>query len=496
MPSTPTTRSQVQAYRFVLKRMESALVRRDAVMLHDPMRTHVRAGLVGFFLALLALIAFVVFHAINKDKDWHELSIAVGKESGAMYVVIHNPDRLVPVPNLASARLILAADAAAHNGNAAPAGEAVQPEVVSDSALADAPRTPQAGLPGAPSALPSPDQRIPDRWALCDTVTPNTALPDPNADPPLSTTVLAGIEQPGRSLGPDEGLLVRSATGVTYLVYDGRRHQIDLTNVAVRRALDLDNVVPRKVSTGFLNAVPEAKPIVVPQIPEDGAPAPVNLAGLPVGGVFRVERTGAPEDYYVIFPNGVQKVQRSVADLVRFADSNPRSAGEIPTVPPSALPATVQVIDLGAYPSTAPRTVGYEAAHTTCLDWRFVDGRQQTAITVADTVPSPAAPTHLAQDDGSGDNVDFAYVPGRGAAVRSIVAGQPPDTGTIWVVSGTGVKFGVPDVPTAKILGIGEQFDPAPDSIVRLLPTGPSLDLYSAQQTYTAATQSSPAAGR
>ncbi|MFD1052463.1 type VII secretion protein EccB, partial [Kibdelosporangium lantanae] len=53
MPSTPTTKSQVQAYRFVLRRMQSALVRKDAVMLHDPMRTHSRATIVGVCLGVL-----------------------------------------------------------------------------------------------------------------------------------------------------------------------------------------------------------------------------------------------------------------------------------------------------------------------------------------------------------------------------------------------------------------------------------------------------------
>ena len=47
MPSTPTTKSQVQAYRFVLRRMQSALVRKDAVMLHEPMRMHTRATIAG-----------------------------------------------------------------------------------------------------------------------------------------------------------------------------------------------------------------------------------------------------------------------------------------------------------------------------------------------------------------------------------------------------------------------------------------------------------------
>jgi hypothetical protein len=60
MSTNPTTKAQVQAYRFVLRRMESALVRKDAVMLHEPMRHHLRATAVGLILALLGLTAFFV----------------------------------------------------------------------------------------------------------------------------------------------------------------------------------------------------------------------------------------------------------------------------------------------------------------------------------------------------------------------------------------------------------------------------------------------------
>jgi hypothetical protein len=60
MSTDPTTTSQVQAYRFVLRRMESALVRKDAVMLHEPMRHHLRATAVGLLLAVLLLVAFFV----------------------------------------------------------------------------------------------------------------------------------------------------------------------------------------------------------------------------------------------------------------------------------------------------------------------------------------------------------------------------------------------------------------------------------------------------
>lgn len=57
MSTNPTTKSQVQAYRFVLRRMESALVRKDAVMLHEPLRHHLRAMAAGLILAMAALAA-------------------------------------------------------------------------------------------------------------------------------------------------------------------------------------------------------------------------------------------------------------------------------------------------------------------------------------------------------------------------------------------------------------------------------------------------------
>jgi Type VII secretion system ESX-1, transport TM domain B len=65
MATDPTTPSQVQAYRFVLRRMESALVRRDAVMLHEPMRNHLRATAVGLLVAVLLLIGFFVVGKIH-----------------------------------------------------------------------------------------------------------------------------------------------------------------------------------------------------------------------------------------------------------------------------------------------------------------------------------------------------------------------------------------------------------------------------------------------
>ncbi|MBA2471998.1 MAG: hypothetical protein DLM61_04895 [Pseudonocardiales bacterium] len=65
MSTNPTTKAQVQAYRFVLRRMESALVRKDAVMLHEPMRHHLQATAVGLILGLLGLAAFFVIGKLH-----------------------------------------------------------------------------------------------------------------------------------------------------------------------------------------------------------------------------------------------------------------------------------------------------------------------------------------------------------------------------------------------------------------------------------------------
>jgi hypothetical protein len=78
MSREPTTASQVQAYRFVLRRMESALVRQDAVMLHEPMRHHLRATAVGLLLAVLGLVALYAFGKIYPAGGALAVSLVAG----------------------------------------------------------------------------------------------------------------------------------------------------------------------------------------------------------------------------------------------------------------------------------------------------------------------------------------------------------------------------------------------------------------------------------
>src|SRR5699024_3579407 len=101
-------------------------------------------------------------------------TVMLGTDSGAMYVRVD--DRVHPVLNLASARLLVGA----------PDG----PARVRDSDLADAPRGPLVGIPGAPSVFPEPvgdAEATATTWTVCD----ESAATGSELHPLARTTVLA-----------------------------------------------------------------------------------------------------------------------------------------------------------------------------------------------------------------------------------------------------------------------------------------------------------------
>ncbi|HEY0637649.1 MAG TPA: type VII secretion protein EccB [Pseudonocardiaceae bacterium] len=498
MASTPTTKSQVQAYRFVLKRMESALVRRDAVMLHDPMRTHIRAGIVGLCLALVA-VAGVFIYGFFKPKEALGTSdgIVMGSDSGSVFVLLNNPSqRLVPALNLASARLILVKQAG--NGGVGNAATAT-PRRVKDDVLKDVPREPIAGIPGAPADIPGANELVDPKWTLCDTTTQDESLPEVARieRPTIETTAIVGMDRPGRDLAPGEALLVKAVDGKYFLVFDGRRAAVDVTNDAVQLAFGIAAVSEtvmrdeRRISTGLLNAIPEAPALVSP-ITELGEPSAVpELDGRPVGTVIEVARVETFE-YYVIVQGGVQQVPKSLADLIRFTVSEDEdffkvSPEDIVKVPKSS------ELDTSGFPAELPKVLSVADSRLACLNWTIVEGQQRTSITVANQLTMASEkqrPVKLAQHDGSGDRLDYVFVPtGRGAAVRGVVPGQPDGTGTIFLVTDNGAKFGVPSwngrsaTELAGAIGL-TTIRPAPEAILRLLPSGPALDPDQAVRTF------------
>lgn len=475
MPAQVTTRAQVNGYRFLLRRLQHALIRGDARMIHDPMRGQMRALLTGVAVAVLVTGAAGVLAFFKPAPNFGASAIMLSESDGALYVRIG--DRLHPALNLASARLA--------------AGKNETPGRVDRKFLDTVPRGPAVGIVGAPSAIHAGDDMGTSAWTVCDsTVTPLITAPVGSTS--VETTVLANDPV----LGPDvsaaakgQALLVR-ADGATYLLYDGVRAAIDPGDPVLAAALRLDGTSAREVSVGLLNAFPLVAPIRSIRINGIGAATSYLPADIPVGSLVRTTDSRG-EQLYVVLTEGLQPVSAATADIIRYGNPESAAAGEPSVLSPARLGQlpVVHVLDVDDYPVTAPDLVSAEAAPVVCLSWerRVGDASTSTTVLLGNRLPLPtdAQPVQLAGADGAGPGVDGVYLePGTGEYVQAANPGPGPALGDLFYVSDLGLRFPVDSPDTAAILGltgvresrdVPEHAQPAPWPILSLLPPGPHL---------------------
>ncbi|MFC4604685.1 type VII secretion protein EccB [Rhodococcus kronopolitis] len=462
MAAQPTTRVQVSGYRFLVRRMEHALVRRDVRMLHDPMRSQSRAMTVGAVVAVVGLAACAALALVRPQDRIGDAPIVVGKDSGAMFVALG--DTLHPALNLASARLI--------------SGSSAAPVTVKESELGSRPRGALVGIPGAPSALPDGEL---SSWSVCDTL-------DAGGNRVVSTAVL-GVDpvlgEQAAALTDSQALLARGSGGV-FLVRAGTRSRVDLDDHAVSLAFGLDGVEPRPVSAGLLAAIPEAPALTPPQIDGRGELPSYSLGGKTVGSVVQVRGAGETA-FYVLLRGGLQRVGQATADLIRYSDSQGDAATD--TVTPDLVSRLPRSEDLAvsSFPLEAPEIVGSAGSPVSCLSWKPVPGAEEApgglrasiSVIAGNALPLPdgARPVVLAQADGTGENADSAYLrPGSGGLVHSTgVTPTSERSGALFFVADTGVRFGIENAEAAKALGFSAPGSPAPWQILSLLASGPTL---------------------
>jgi len=444
VPRQPATWLHISGYRFLLRRLECALLDGDVQPAGGPMRAQSAALTIGCALAAIAAAAAVLLGLLRPRAALDRAQIVMDKDSGALFVRVGDTWHLVP--NLASARLI--------------AATAADPRPVRDSDLGRMKRGPLLGIPGAPQFIGKPLSAAESSWAICDTKGTG------------ATTVIAGRTggASGRRLAPGEAILVAPAPGSpAYLLYDGQRAVVDLADASVLRALRLDGRRPRPVSRSLLNAVPEVPPLAAPRINATGGPAS-GLSGFPIGTVLRITR-GDGDEYYVVLDAGVQRIGRVAADLLRFRNS--QDTANVMTVAPDVI-RTAPIVDtlpVASFPDRAPTLP--DGGSTLCVAWGPAQpGRPDVALLSGNRLPVPVGhtPVTLAQADGRGPALDAVYLPpGRSAYVREGGRG-----GTRYLVTDTGVRFAIHDDDAAHDLGLPAS-QPAPPPVLAVLPTGPEL---------------------
>jgi type VII secretion protein EccB len=466
VPLNLSNRDQNSGHLFYNRRLRAAITRFSVRMKHDDRKQQAALALSMVFV-LIGVGWMALLHVVKPAGLVGQSAIVGDRHTGQVYAKIDG--RLYPALNLTSARLAV--------------GSAAAPAWVNAREIAKHPTGPMIGIPGVPDTLGITSQTV-SAWSVCDTA------PVHGRGAPVVTSIGGEVSGSGRAarLGSSQAILT-THNDTSYLIWGGHRSAIDPTDKTLTFTLGLDanTTRPVAISNALFDAMPATEPLVVPQIPEKGAPS-AWLDEATVGTVLHTrDVNGVVSGFYVLLPGGVQKVTGFVADLLRTADAQgagpPRLIGtsQLLDIP------TVEVLNVGYYPRARMEFVDTGAAPVTCVGWQKDSGDPQATVTVftGRGLPVPAGldrrVVSLVRDDRTADSVEAdqtLMLPGAANLVATTSGVVTSDSReSLYWLSPQGVRYGIqPDQATVQALGL----DPdgavqAPWPIVRTFAAGPAI---------------------
>ncbi|MDT5357088.1 MAG: hypothetical protein QOJ56_5620 [Mycobacterium sp.] len=467
MPLNLSNRDQNSGHLFYNRRLKAAITRFSVRMKHDDRKQQAAVALSIVFV-LIGIGWMALLHVMKPAGLVGQSAIIGNRDTGAIYAKIDG--RLYPALNLTSARLAV--------------GSAAAPAWVKASEIAKYPTGPMIGIPGVPDSLTVTPNST-SAWSVCD-----TAPARGSGAPPVVTSIAGQLSTTGRAapMDPSQAVLV-THKGATYVIWGGQHSQIDPTDRSVTFNLGLDPGVtyPIEISNALFDAMPATEPLVVPAIPKLGTPSRW-LPGSTVGSVLQTQdANGAVTGFYVLLPDGVQKITSFVADLIRTALAQGSATPTLVSPDKLIHIPVVEVLDVGYYPSGKLNFVDTAANPATCVAWQKESTDPQATITVFSgrglPVPIGMDPrlVRLVRDDRNPDSVeaDQALVlPGAAnfVATTSGVATSSSRESLYWL-SPQGVRFGVQwEQKTLEALGLNPgSAVQAPWPIVRTFAAGPAI---------------------
>ncbi|BAX95043.1 type VII secretion protein EccB [Mycobacterium shigaense] len=447
-----TTKVQVSGWRFLLRRLEHAIVRRDTRMFDDPLSFYGRSAALGVVIAVLILVGALAMAYFKPQGKLGAGNLFVDRSTNQLYLMVSG--QLHPVYNLTSARLVL--------------GNSAEPTAVKSAELNKLPKGQSIGIPGAPYATPVASDSS-SVWALCDTVTKADTT-----TPAVQTAVISMpliIDAAINPILPSEALLA-TFQGKDWVITSKGRHATDLTNRSVTSALGIPaSAKPTPISAAMFNAIPDSGSWLLPPIPGEGAP---NTLGLPdelvIGSVFQVQ-TVYGSQFYVVLHDGVAHVNANTASVLRAIESY----GQVAI--PSVVKSQVVRIPEREYPSPLPdeaiKLVSRPNEPVLCWTWERKAGESGAALTTVLTgryLPIPPSMMSLGIKQIQGSAIVFT----NGGKYVQLQSPDPRYGESLYYVDPEGVRYGIPDGQTAAALGLSSP-KPAPWEIIRLLVDGPVL---------------------
>jgi type VII secretion protein EccB len=458
-----TTKVQVSGWRFLLRRVEHAIVRRDTRMFDDPLQFYSRAVSAGLVIAVLVCLGALMMAYFKPLGTRGGDTLLVDRTTNELFVLMPGSGKLHPVYNLTSARLVL--------------GHASEPVAVKSQELDRMQKGQPIGIPGAPYATPVASGST-STWTLCDTV-----VKPESVAPTVQTSVIAEPLATGPSVGPlrdADGVVVRYNDGQWLITKDGR-HAVDLSDRAVASAVGIPvTVTAAPISRALFNAIRDAGPWGLPPIANAGAPNNVGLPpNLVIGSVFQAVTGSAAgsgsQQSYVVLEGGVAKVNPTTASALRATNSYGLVAP--PVVESSTVADIAELVYASPLPANAMNIVDRVADPVLCWSWMRQAGDQNPVISIISGrhLPLPPAALNSGIDQVTGDNT--VYVNG-GQFIR-LQAPDPRAGESMYYIDPQGVRYGIPNPQVAGDLGLSSPQN-APWQVVNLLVDGPVLSKESA----------------
>ncbi|NUU21703.1 MAG: type VII secretion protein EccB [Streptomycetaceae bacterium] len=435
-------REQLEAYTFARRRMVAGFLQAEpGGGSEEKAPRPFRAVLPGIVIGALILTGFGVYGLIRPGvpPGWkNKGSLIVGRDSASRYVYIDG--KLHPVLNIASGRLLL--DPGKFKVNLVP-----------EKAINKVDRGAPLGIPNAPDRLPTAKEvSKPKTWTVCE-------RPPLTADANPQRSVFIGVAPKNGVLQGSQAMFVQLAQDRNkpnqeqpiYVVENGRSYPVKDTQV--RAVLGLIPLTPQQVSQEWLNTLEPGAEITFPELPNYGKPS--RASGLrkelaTVGVVLRADGTG---QHYVVMEDAVVPISRLVAELLV---ARPGAREIVYKHTASVIPVVVS--DLGTniragglfgaekgWPEELPTVVNRVEAQapyaltTLCNTYtgNYAGGVPQTTQSAWSDLPAPLV-------EGMGG----VYVePGAGALIREVTGGADDKTGTLFLVTDSGLRYQVVNDP-------------------------------------------------
>jgi type VII secretion protein EccB len=463
---------QVRAYRFVTRRIVSAMLSGEPETAEQPTRRFALSFFGSLLVGAIVLAVVGIYGFINPSGGTPaENDIVIERETGARFVFVDG--RLHPVLNFASALLIA--------GSPSP-----KVRTMSHKSLAAVPVGPPVGIRDAPDPPPPARALIGLPWSVCGVRVNGAAS--------AATRLEIGRTPAGGAALGDRAMLVSTSPAndlPLYLLW--RDHRLRITERTVLTALELASITPMQVNAALLNSIPAGPDLAAPKLPGQGQPGPkkVNGATANVGTVYR---SGA--QYYVLTSAGLATIGAVSAKLLLAGGAAPI---EINAVQAAAALANGVVVEPEAFPREQPKTRTDLADTTLCSRLAPAAGGRLTQtlalygpgseqLTLDASRPSPGTDATLAQQ--------VSLEPGRGALVQTLPGAGAAPTGTVYLITDQGVRYPLRDsneVKAQQALGYGGSTPTGvPATLLALVPQGPTLDPAAARSFVTGRAAATP----